>query len=223
MSLSYNQVIKLNRDFSDAHFILKNFGNGEAYEIVEHNQTESFKYPLMFMEDLAMPFNNKVEVFSFRVFFVQRVAELEDRGEDLYSSAYNEAKSDMMQCAKDFISYWRQDVNYPEFNIESTGNRETFQEKTQDRLSGCYVDVVFRQANPNSACAIPMSGITPPASVVCEPVTVENSDESYQQSVASGGTLVLPDDTFNVYLNTVLQSSVTDPVLTNTTINITIS
>lgn len=220
MSLSYNQVIKLNRDFTTAHYKLKNFGNGEAYEIVDHNQTDTFKYPLMFMEDLTMPFNEGVEVFGFRVFFIQRVAELEDRGEDLYSSAYNEAKSDMMQCAKDFLSFWVQDVNYPEFTIEHTGNRETFQEKTQDRLAGCYVDVTFRQANRYSECIIPMAGVTPPPSIVCEPVTVENSDQSYQQSVASGGTLVLPDRSIDINLDGVTVNTVTYPAMTEPNITI---
>ena len=55
----------------------------------------------------------------------------------------------------------------------------------------------------------------------CVPATVENSDQTYQESVVSGATLVLPDVTFDVYVNAVLDSSVTVPSIQDTTINIT--
>jgi len=51
--------------------------------------------------------------------------------------------------------------------------------------------------------------------------TVENSNASYTDSVASGGTLVLPDTTFEIYVNGVLDQSVTLPSITNQIINIT--
>ena len=323
MSLSYNQVIKVNREFAEAHYFLKNFGNGEYYEVVLHDQVSTFKYPLMFMEDLAMPLDTKVEVFGFRIYFMQRVAELEDKGDDLQTDTFNNAKSDMLQCAKDFIAFWAQDETYPEFTIELTSSRETFQDQTEDRLTGCYIDVRFRQAFDLSSCNLPMDGITPPPSITCEPVTmtmngtgitdtpsggsktiivqndagtpaqvgaitldnagnltvevpaagadvtsqfngvstgvntpsgqdisigvfnsapttigtlliniannkgvtiadslIKNSDNSYTSSVPASSGLTLPDDQFDVYLDGVLQSSVTDPAITNTTINI---
>jgi hypothetical protein len=54
----------------------------------------------------------------------------------------------------------------------------------------------------------------------CDDATVENSTQSYQQTVASGGTLVLPDTSFEVYVDGVLQGSSTAPTLENNTINI---
>lgn len=53
-----------------------------------------------------------------------------------------------------------------------------------------------------------------------EPATVENSDQSYTASVNAGGTLILPDETFNVYVDSVLQQTITIPALSNSTINI---
>jgi len=157
MSLSYNQIIKLNREFSEAHYILKNFDNGFVYDILDKNQTASFKYPLMFMEDLQMPIQDGVETFGFKVYFMQTVAGNEDRGDDLINDPTNEAKSDMLQCAKDFISWWKQDTTYPEFTIEPTSSRQTFQDETEDRLTGCYIDIVFRQRFTYSACNLPMA------------------------------------------------------------------
>lgn len=56
---------------------------------------------------------------------------------------------------------------------------------------------------------------------VCADATIENSDASYTNTVASGGTLVLADTTYNVYVNGVLDQTVSVPTLKNETINIT--
>lgn len=45
----------------------------------------------------------------------------------------------------------------------------------------------------------------------CLDATVENSDATYSVTVASGGTLVLADNTFQFYLNGVLQTTETVP------------
>lgn len=50
--------------------------------------------------------------------------------------------------------------------------------------------------------------------------TVENSDASYADTVESGGTLVLPDTTYNVYVNGVFNQSVNLITLKNETLNI---
>jgi len=49
---------------------------------------------------------------------------------------------------------------------------------------------------------------------------VANSDFSYGASIFAEGTLVLPDETYNIYVDGVLESSTTSPVLKNETINI---
>lgn len=50
---------------------------------------------------------------------------------------------------------------------------------------------------------------------------VENSDGSYSDTVDSGDTLVLPDETINVYVNGSLNQSATYIPLSNQTITIT--
>ena len=51
--------------------------------------------------------------------------------------------------------------------------------------------------------------------------TVHNTDSSYTANVASGGTLVLPDTTYNIYVNAVLDQSFSVPSISTQTINIT--
>ena len=57
-------------------------------------------------------------------------------------------------------------------------------------------------------------------SITCDPATVENSDQSYQETVASGGPLVLPDTTYNFYVNNVLKDTETSPTLASETFEI---
>lgn len=55
----------------------------------------------------------------------------------------------------------------------------------------------------------------------CADATVENSDVTYTATVASGGTLVVPDTTYNIYVNAVLDQSFSVPSISTQTINIT--
>jgi hypothetical protein len=68
-----------------------------------------------------------------------------------------------------------------------------------------------------------MNGITPtPPAPSCDPANVENSDGSYTATVASGGTLILPDETINLvdeFGNPI--STFTFPVYTDPNIDIT--
>jgi len=52
--------------------------------------------------------------------------------------------------------------------------------------------------------------------------TVENSDASYTDTVLAEGTLVLPDTTYNIYVNGVLNITFDVPTLKNETINISV-
>ena len=54
----------------------------------------------------------------------------------------------------------------------------------------------------------------------CADATVENSDVSYSQTVASGATLVLTDTTYEFKINNVLQTSVTVPSQVDYTFNV---
>jgi len=58
------------------------------------------------------------------------------------------------------------------------------------------------------------------ADIVAPDATVENSNATYTASVVSGGTLVLPDTTYDVYVNGVFNQSVNLVTLKNETLNI---
>ena len=62
----------------------------------------------------------------------------------------------------------------------------------------------------------------PPYPSECLPVTVENSDASYEVAIASGDTLVLPDEEYEIYLDGNIVSTGSFPVYGNEVINITL-
>lgn len=162
--LSYNQLIEKNREFATAHKVLKNFGNGPRYTIVDHNQQATFKYPLMWLEDQPHPSSPGMYTEVFRVYMVNQVAQLKSRGDSLMSTNRNEVVSDMIQCAQDLISYWVQDHDYALLDVDKNFNLTVIDDKLDDVVAGCYFDIKFEQAYNYNKCAIPMSGVTPPAS-----------------------------------------------------------
>jgi hypothetical protein len=74
-------------------------------------------------------------------------------------------------------------------------------------------------------CDLPMDGYdfengNPSPSVQCADATVVNSDGTFNRSIASGDTYILPDTTYNVYLNEELVATETAVTLADFDINI---
>lgn len=162
MVLNYNQLIKRNSEFVTAHKILQNFGNGDRWDIVTHNQQATFKYPLMWMEDLPNNLSGKQYNFIFRVYFLELVPTIKERGLDLQYANENEAKSDMINCAQDFIAYWAHQTDYALLNISESITLTTLTDELEDRVTGCYIDIIFEQPFQYNDCNIPMTGLSAP-------------------------------------------------------------
>jgi hypothetical protein len=73
--------------------------------------------------------------------------------------------------------------------------------------------------NPVTPDAVTIIGNT--VTIEAPDATVENSNATYVNTVVSGGTLVLPDTTFDIYVNGVFNTTFDQPTLDNNTINIT--
>ena len=135
MNLTYNQIIKISRAFQQAHYTLKNFGNGGEADMVLHNQLATYKYPLIWMNDAPSAYVEGLESFNFRVFFLAPAVTLKERGTDLMNTNVNEVKSDMIQCANDFITYWIQQTdNYNTLGFDKSVNRDSVDNYTDDNL-----------------------------------------------------------------------------------------
>lgn len=202
--LTYNQIIKISRAFQQAHHVLKNFGNGGEWDKVVHNQQPTYKYPLMWMDDLPSSLSDGSENYNFRVSFSAPVVTLKERDSDLMSTNVNEVKSDMIQCANSFIAYWvNQTDNYPDLVLEKSISRTTFEDLTDDKLTGCYIDITFRQSFDYNVCILPI-GTPTPLPDTCAPVLIFE-DGVLVDTIASGGTYSYTSGggsfTYDLYFN----------------------
>jgi len=248
---TYNEIVNILKDYSEANFVIKSFGNGEIWELVETFGNDDAEYPKLWAEDMPNTTATGEEVFKFRIYMLGQVATLKEKTETtLGEDNVNEVKSNMRQNCLDLLSYLIQQTNYSEITSDRNVVLTSFRDKSNDKLTGWYFDLNIRQAFRFSSCIIPMSGIAPPPSGVCDDGTVNIKDSAgntlYVKTVASGGVenqtitdstvdssasgysvsvlaegaLVLPDTTYEVYVDGVLESTATLESLVNQTINI---
>ena len=188
---SYNQIIKLNKDFAENHFQIKTFGNGKNSDIVLHDKQDWFSYPLMWMEDLPINVSENEMTFSFRVYFINQVATLKDREGDKIETNLNEVKSDMIQCALDLLSFWEKDVDFYSINLVKSSSIQPIEDELSDRVTGCFVDLRLNQGFRYNKCAIPMTGVTPPPSETCQAATLNINAVTPFDTIVSGGSKTL--------------------------------
>jgi hypothetical protein len=100
------------------------------------------------------------------------------------------------------------------YQLDGNPNIEPFTERFENYLAGWVATFDVLIPNDMTAC----DAATIP-STICADAIVENSDRTYQTTVASGGTLILPDTTYNFIVNSVT-TSVTIPSLKTETINV---
>jgi len=108
----------------------------------------------------------------------------------------------------------RGDLFTDDYQLDGEPNYEPIHNEYENGLSGWRLTLDILYNHEMTIC-----GVEAP-SVFCSPVVVENSDGSYSVSVPSGDTLILPDDTFNIYVNGVLDSTQIVPSLKDSTFNI---
>jgi len=135
-----------------------------------------------------------------------------------------ERHSDLVQIAEDIIAQLRHPAYKWRINRDTLFNLDLLVEYSPKNLAGVTFTVSVEVAKGDDRCNIPF--VTPPypneggGTTTCASATVKNSNNTYTVTVASGGTLTLPDTTYNVYVDNVLENTVTVATLDNETINI---
>lgn len=185
MQLSYNQILKLNEDFATAHPKINNFGNGADFDMVLSDQENPYRYPILWFVDLPNPVQIGIETFSWEVWALAPVEQLENKDGDFMLVNYNEVKSDMKKVLLDLLSYWAQDHTY-NLRLEKNLSIELVQDVTPDLLTGAKMTLTLSQPFTFNKCAIPLSPIDPLPNP-CAPVLIfENG--ILVETVPSGGT-----------------------------------
>ena len=137
----------------------------------------------------------------------------------------NEIHSDCLSICND-IKITMQQYRWTEFSdINFTMSTDPFIQRSQDMTAGWSMNVSINIFDDGNWCDLPMDDYdfengNPPISGDCLPALVENSDGSFSQSIPSGDTYILPDTTYNVYLNEELVATETSITLADFDINI---
>lgn len=137
----------------------------------------------------------------------------------------NEVHSDCLSICND-IKVTMQQYRWTEFSdINFTISTDPFIQRSQDVTAGWSMNVSLNVFDDGNWCDLPMDDYdfengTPSHSNDCYPAIVTNSDGTFTHSIPSGDTYILPDTTYNVYVDEILQNSITAPTLAATEINI---
>ena len=178
MELTYNQIIKTLNDFATSHYQINEFGNGDLWEVIQHDQQKDFNYPLLWVQDQPNTTTQGEIEMVFRCFFINLVQKDE--------SNENEVKSDMHQCCLDLLAFWKKQTDYRLVSIDVNTSLTSFTERFNDELTGWWIDIKLNQQFNYDKCSIPMDGITP-IPTNCSPATITINGQSF--TTADSGTL----------------------------------
>lgn len=178
---SYITLLSKIEQFCNAHLQIKKYG-GEFREQMPNFSTKDEKYPVVFVEPLSDLEDLNTNQFSINVYCVDIIQK--DR------SNLNTILSDCQLILKDMYVYYTNDMDV-QLDVVGTASMTPLNNYDSDYVAGWVMGITFEVAT-YGPCEIPMNPIIP-IPVECQDGNVENSDQSYQSTVASGGLLVLPD------------------------------
>lgn len=236
---TYNQVVKLFEDIATNHYQIHSFGDGDLWETMESNQSVHKKFPLLWVRPISATLEFPFETVRMGI----AVMDLVNTDE----SNENEVLSDTLTILADIKALLSTPSYANTFIVSKSASLTPFTERFSARVTGWAMEVDVKIQWVKDRCAIPISS-APTVNNLCKPVliydqngnllatvpsggtytdsttgadaTVRNTDSTYSVQVASGGTLVLPDTTYNFYVNNVLKDTQTIPSLKNETFEI---
>lgn len=173
--------------------------------------TSSELFPMLYVAPIEVEVQRAHNMHRLRIYVYERL---------------NEDVNDMWENANDTslmlrdIRVWWNDYNLDsdiEIKTDPTGTFRTDSEL--DNVVGYFADFIF-EIPSHGRCDVPLNPIPVPPLPPCADATVQNSNLSYVETVASGGVLTLPDTTYNIEVDGVMQPPLILPTLEDTTINI---
>lgn len=215
MDKTLNQLMREFSEIATAHQQIKTYFQGDFFDAISRDSVE---YPMMVAT---------LQPGSLGDGFVQVnvIITICDKYNIQEYRQINEVHSDCLSICND-IKITMQQYRWTEFSdINFTIATDPFIQRSQDVTAGWSMNVSLNVFDDGNWCDLPMDGYdfengNPPPSGDCYPAIVTNSNGSFTQSIPSGDTYILPDTTFNVYVDEILQNTVTAPTLEATEINI---
>jgi hypothetical protein len=215
MDRTLNQLMRELQEIATAHRQIREYFQGDYLDAVSRDAAQ---YPLMVAT---------LQPGSLGDGFVQVniIITIADKYNLQEYRQINEIHSDCLSICND-IKITMQQYRWTEFSdINFTMSTDPFIQRSQDMTAGWSMNVSLNVFDDGNWCDLPMDDYdfengNPPISGDCLPALVENSDGSFSQSIPSGDTYILPDTTYNVYLNEELVATETAVTLADFDINI---
>ena len=190
---------------------------GDIFEVDLSKQTI---FPLSHIIVNNAALENNIWRFNMTVIAMDIVDKTKDLTTDKFRGNDNEhdVLNTQLAVLNRLFEILRRGSLYEEhYQLDGNPTLEPFTERFENYLAGWAGTFDVLIPNDMTAC----DGFETPTGI-CADATVENSDASYTATVASGATLVLPDTDFEIYLDGVLATSISQPTLGTNTINITL-
>ena len=210
MAISYNNIIKRLNDFADNHFFLQTFSHGSPEDLDLEKYTD---YPLMHVvltsadiarDDRTSPF---VQTYSLDVYILDKPSDKdqkENRQKEIISDSIEICKDVLADISLGFSIFVKSEL----YGVDG-GGITPLEEETKNVLSGALLSIDIDVPAAISACNAPLTGVTP-SDGACPVATVRNGASGageYEVSVASGGTLTLPNISVMQQDDTVIESN----------------
>jgi hypothetical protein len=241
---SYYALLNKLETFFNAHLQVKKFG-GEFREQMPNFSTMDERYPLVYVVPTSELSGMNTNVFTLEVYCVDIIQKdranintilsdcqliLNDlylyytEGTDLSITVITDpSMTPLNNFDLDYVAGW---VGTFTFEVDQYSvcaiPLEPITPVTNECPPAKYL-VEYENGTDIQEGEIPSGGsltIIVPDPEDCPDVTVQNSDNSYNETVTCGDTLILPDTTYNVYLDSVLVATETAVTLANFDINI---
>lgn len=241
-----NQHIKLFSDFATAHKQINAFDFGDPWEFNVKNgtwQNPDKCYPAMLVVCTGSTVSGNEITDNYDFIFCDLVHKDE--------SDENEVLSDQKLIALDFLAFLAK-ADIGQQDLIKSSSLADFTERFTDEVSGWIASVSIKQHFSYNECEIPMTsapstgdeclGVTILNSVGgvitviesggfwtdntsggCDSISITNSSGTYNQVITCAQSpFPLPNETYNIYLDGVLNQSLSLPTLGNNTINISL-
>jgi hypothetical protein len=193
---------------ADAHLQVNTYYWGDFLNAI--NQDKAVTYPLMCcfvtgnsLEKVTIPVTINI-IVADKFFKNGRQGNL------------NDTESDTLQVVRDVYEVISKSPRWQNIGKITGATASKFLEKGADESAGWILAISFTIYDNQSICNLPMMGYDFETSAniqMCEDVIIINSDGSFTHTAASGDVYTLPDTTYNVYVNSNLNSTFTIPTL----------
>lgn len=213
--VTHNTILTNLREIATSHKQINSFGSGHISDIATSGVTD---YVQMWVEPLDSTFSTGAVVRSYNIYILDRC--FKDQ------SNVDEVISDAQFICGDIIAQLDSPQVY-EFTIEkgSSFTLETlFPDWGDEELGGCRFQISIKMKWDRDRCAIPFDTTITHNSINGEVAYILNTNGVIIATVALGGTYTVSSlaGTINVYLDGVLNQTISTNDFATETVNISI-